>query len=109
MKKTLILAVGTVIATVLIWLAFKPRRETTAMEAASAQEAVGSVDQPEPVALPVPSVIPPLTASTWPEEAPPPTVVQRIARNDATVLKLAPEQIQAFLARNKTNAESLLA
>src|SRR6266481_2923655 len=104
MKKTLILAVGTVIATILIGLALKPRWETMTPAPAAAQEAVGSVDQPEPAALTVPGVIPPPTAATRPEAAPPPTVVQRITRNDPTIFKLAPEQIQAFLARNKTNA-----
>jgi hypothetical protein len=37
------------------------------------------------------------------------TVLQRITQNDATVFKLSPEQIEAFLSKRGTNAETLLA
>jgi hypothetical protein len=37
------------------------------------------------------------------------TVLQRIAQNDTTVFKLSPEQIEAFLSKRRTNAETLLA
>lgn len=37
------------------------------------------------------------------------SILERIASNDASVFKLSPDQVQSFLAKNGTNAESLLA
>ena len=42
-------------------------------------------------------------------EAPGQTILQRAVEGDASVFKLSPEQVQAFLMKNATNAESLLA
>jgi hypothetical protein len=43
--------------------------------------------------------------------APPPekTILQRLISHDTNVFKLSPDELQKFLARNGTNAESLLA
>jgi hypothetical protein len=54
--------------------------------------------EPTPPSQPLPPVSPPEK-----------TVLQRIAQNDASVFKLSPEQIQAFLSNRGTNAETLLA
>jgi hypothetical protein len=103
MKRYGIVAVGIVAVGFVIGIRFKPRQEVT-----------------EPLADPVEAAKPAapsdVTAEQFRGELPTTnsvprdkTVLQRIADNDASVFKLSPEQVAAFLAKNGTNVESLVA
>ncbi len=57
-----------------------------------------------------PTGVTPLTAPpVAPVEPPPKTVLQRLVSHDTNVFKLSPAEVQKFLTRNASNAESLLA
>jgi hypothetical protein len=58
-----------------------------------------------------PQLPPPGKPSVAPSKrgAPGQTILQRAVEGDVNVFKLSPEQVQAFLMKNTTNAESLLA
>jgi len=109
MKKFWIVISGASLLVLLIGVQFKTTHKPAQPLTASTQE---SVDQAEPLQSTYqpesPVTLPPLLPLRTNAGRQEKTILQRIAQNDSTVLKLAPEQVQAFLAKN-TNAESLLA
>src|SRR5688500_3975339 len=107
MKKFMIVGLGVATLVLLTIIRFGNREDATKISVepvlAEVPESVGG-----PEAAPVREPPPPMQAP--PAISPPPkTVLQRIAQNDATVFKLSPEQIAAFLSKRGTNAETLLA
>src|SRR5688572_16690685 len=104
MKKYGIVAVGIVTIAVLIGIRFTSTEKVIETPPAPAAEPSDEAPQFQSKAESS------LAALPHTNSAPPAkTALQRIAENDASVFKLSPEQVQAFLAKNATNAESLLA
>jgi hypothetical protein len=106
MKKYGIIAVGIVVIGLLVGIRFESRERAT-LSAPAIDPVVSAVpsdpvSQLQSASLPAPA---PHTNSGPSDK----TVLQRITQNDPGVFKLSPEQVQAFLAKNGTNAESLLA
>jgi hypothetical protein len=112
MKRIIALCLLLVGAVFFLCLHFGTRNDAEPSPAPAPLESVGPLENGEP---PSPSPSPPVgeapPAPLPPVEVRPPqkTVFQRIADNDTNVFTLSPEQVRAFLARNKTNADSLLA
>jgi len=106
MKKIILASIGLIILALLL---LRPARET---EPAVALTPVLELSSPAPPTNAAPVVVPafaPVTPRKVEPQAPPKSVLQRIAANDSNVFRISPELVQAFLARNLTNAESLLA
>ena len=110
MKKNIALLIGFVAAAFLIGFHLKTRDNAGPALATTQPEPVVRVEGGDRSATQRPVHGAPLM-SPAPVEArsAEKTVLQRIASNDTNVFKLSPERIQAFLARNQTNADSLLA
>lgn len=105
-SKYWIVGLGLAAVIVIGTLRFATTKNATAVDAPAietSEPAVASEPALQPERAPALPVPPP--ASNPPGK----TVLQRIAQNDATVSKLSADQIQAFLSKNGTNAETLLA
>ena len=108
MKKTIALSIGLVAVAILIRVQFTARNGAE-FSAAAQPEVVASVESNDPPAPLLPArAVSRVPLSPVEVRQPEKMVFQRIADNDTNVLKLSSGQIQAFLARNKTNADSLL-
>src|SRR2546421_3350248 len=100
MKRTITFVLGlTTAAFFILHLSTRKTAEHSDENAASVESV--ALSQPAPEVSPPTS--PPLEV-----KRPKRTVFQRIADNDTNVFKLSSEQVQQFLARNRTNADSLL-
>src|SRR5688572_10383517 len=107
MKKYAILGIG--ILAVGFVIAFKSRHRVAETIPSPAVEVQAPAESPD-LAPQFPSVVASPVVSVQTNAAPPAkTIVQRLLGQDTNVFKLSPEQVQAFLAKNGTNAESLLA
>src|ERR1051326_3406094 len=110
MKRILALSLVLIAATVIIGYHFRIRSSpqipsvTAPPDPVVPEEIVEAPAPPPPAAEKLPAPLPP--ADIKPPEK---TVFQRIASNDTNVFTVSPEQVHAFLARNQTNADSLLA
>jgi len=107
MKKAFGLAVGLIAAAVWAYLHFDARMGRSSL---AEEEVLASAhnDAPTPAPQPVRALAP--TAGSTDEVAPVANpVLTRVARGDTNVFMLSTDQVQAFLARNRTNADSLLA
>lgn len=109
MKKQSIVILGAVLVAVLVGLRVK-NRPTEAAPPTGEPPIPAAADPSPRVTVPLsPSGL--VVAPSSPANALPPgkNFFHRVNQGDAGLFKLAPEQIQAHLERNRTNAESLLA
>ena len=109
MKTDIALSMAAIAAIILLGLYFGSISGSSPVPASALQETGFSTDL-------IKSAIPlQLTPDTAPSLAPvqaehsPETLFGRIAAGDTNAFKVSPAQIEDFLARNRTNAESLLA
>jgi hypothetical protein len=105
-KKTGIIIVGVAVVAYLLGWQFNSRPHET-------EEPPTPLSETSTPADPAPSVQSSNTSRPIESPAPfvPPekTILQRLVRHDTNVFKLSPDELLKFLARNGTNAESLLA
>src|SRR5690242_18237372 len=109
MKKTLVVLIGFIVLALVVALRFKGRdpQQPTALPAQADNSVHPQPDQPQVGA----SQRKTLTSSPVPDAAgkgSPSGVLKRMLAGDTNVYKLPLEQIGRFIARNRTNAESLL-
>jgi hypothetical protein len=110
MKKYLGLLAGLIAVTILGYLHFHVRPGTQPVLAMAEEEALAPARNGDPIPDPHSLRARPASSASALEVTPVPnTVLARVARGDTNVFKLSTEQVQAFLAKNKTNADSLLA
>lgn len=94
----------------LAFLQFHVRRGAEPIAFLPREDALVSVPQGDVTSAPQPVRAIPQASPASVESPPvPKQVLARIALGDTNVFKLSNDQVQAFLARNKTNADSLLA
>src|SRR5947207_3800815 len=109
MRKTIALCAAALAATVLFGVYFGSKTCSGPLAATAQQEDQPSTDLTQSATPLQPAREKAPSLSTTEATSPPRTMLQRIVAEDTNVFKLSTEQIQAFLARNRTNAESLLA
>ncbi len=105
-KNILFLAIGAFC--VVLYLSFKPKPVPVQPEQSGRQEAQGSLE-PAPVKPVQPTLEQNPSLAPIKALIPAKTLIERIAAGDTNAYHLSPEQVQAFLARNQTNGEALLA
>ncbi len=107
-NKFWIVILGLLVVAVLVGRQLLVRSATTPAPATEAREATVPAVSPAPAPT-VPASMAPSTEPPVAPAEPPQTVLQRIVSHDTNVFKLSPAELQKFLTRNASNAESLLA